>query len=86
MYELEPANPELKKYVKQIEGKIGKYLCDDFISEVSFKGRDWINEISLRLNQGMVILLDYGVSRSEYYSDDKNQGWMHCHFKHHKHF
>ena len=83
---LEPANPELKKYVKQIESKIGKYLCDGFISEVSFKGRDWINEISLKLNQGMVILLDYGVSRSEYYSDDKNQGWMHCHFKHHKHF
>jgi len=26
------------------------------------------------------------VSRSEYYSDDKKQGWTHCHFKHHKHF
>ena len=86
VYELESANFEIKKYVKQIESKIGKYLCDGFISEISFKGRDWINEISLKLNQGMVILLDYGISRSEYYSDDKNKGWMHCHFKHHKHF
>ena len=86
VYELESANFEIKKYVKQIESKIGKYLCDGFISEISFKGRDWINEISLKLNQGMVILLDYGISRSEYYSDDNNKGWMHCHFKHHKHF
>ena len=86
VYELESANFEIKKYVKQIESKIGKYLCDGFISEISFKGRDWINEISLKLNQGMVILLDYGTSRSEYYSDDNNKGWMHCHFKHHKHF
>ncbi len=86
VYELESANFEIKKYVKQIESKIGKYLCDGFISEISFQGRDWINEISLKLNQGMVILLDYGTSRSEYYSDDNNKGWMHCHFKHHKHF
>tara|TARA_Y100001970_G_scaffold84467_1_gene106635 strand:- start:858 stop:2048 length:1191 start_codon:yes stop_codon:yes gene_type:complete len=86
VYKLEPANIEIKKYVKRIESQIGKSLCEGYISEISFIGRDWINQISLKLNQGMIILLDYGVSRSEYYSDDKNQGWAHCHFKHHKHF
>ena len=86
VYILEPANIEIKKYVKRIESQIGKSLCEGYISEISFTGRDWINQISLKLNQGMIILLDYGVSRSEYYSDDKNQGWTHCHFKHHKHF
>ena len=86
VYKLEPANIEIKKYVKRIESQIGKSLCEGYISEISFIGRDWINQISLKLNQGMIILLDYGVSRSEYYSDDKNQGWTHCHFKHHKHF
>ena len=86
VYKLEPANIEIKKYVKRIESQIGKSFCEGYISEISFIGRDWINEISLKLNQGMIILLDYGVSRSEYYSDDKNQGWTHCHFKHHKHF
>tara|TARA_B100001113_G_scaffold151666_1_gene124300 strand:- start:1254 stop:2444 length:1191 start_codon:yes stop_codon:yes gene_type:complete len=86
VYKLEPANIEIQKYVKRIESQIGKSLCEGYISEISFIGRDWINQISLKLNQGMIILLDYGVSRSEYYSDDKNQGWTHCHFKHHKHF
>jgi len=86
IYKLEPANIEIQKYVKRIESQIGKSLCEGYISEISFLGRDWINQISLKLNEGMIILLDYGVSRSEYYSDDKNQGWTHCHFKHHKHF
>jgi len=86
VYKLEPANIEIQKYVKRIESQIGKSLCEGYISEISFLGRDWINQISLKLNEGMIILLDYGVSRSEYYSDDKNQGWTHCHFKHHKHF
>ena len=86
VYKIEPANIEIQKYVKRIESQIGKSLCEGYISEISFIGRDWINQISLKLNQGMIILLDYGVSRSEYYADDKNQGWTHCHFKHHKHF
>tara|TARA_B100000965_G_scaffold276616_1_gene234440 strand:+ start:1491 stop:2681 length:1191 start_codon:yes stop_codon:yes gene_type:complete len=86
VYELESANIDVRQYVKRIEKKIGKHLCEGFISEISFNGRDLINDVSLKLNQGMFILLDYGVSSSEYYSDEKNQGWMHCHFKHHKHF
>ena len=86
IYELEQANIDIKRYVKKIERKTGEHLCAGYLSEISFNGRDWINDISLKLDKGMIILLDYGVSRSEYYSNDKNKGWMHCHFKHHKHF
>ena len=41
--------------------------------------------LGLPTSNGLMLLFDYGVSRREYYSPDRNQGWLRCHFRHHAH-
>ena len=32
-----------------------------------------------------MFLLDYGVSRREFYAPQRSAGWLRCHFRHHAH-
>jgi len=80
-----PAPEILKIAVKKIEADIGKVLPRGYQSEVSLALPDWIGQIANCLHNGLVLLFDYGVSRREYYSHDRNQGWLRCHLRHHAH-
>ena len=37
------------------------------------------------LQQGAIVLIDYGFGRSEYYHPQRNQGTLMCHIRHHAH-
>ena len=37
------------------------------------------------LRRGLVLLFDYGLSRREYYAEDRHGGWLRCHFRHRAH-
>ena len=41
--------------------------------------------IAQGLNQGVVLLVDYGFPRHEYYHPQRTDGTMMCHFRHHSH-
>ncbi len=71
--------------VEKIEADIGEHLPGGYQSEVSLGLSDWIAQLAKCLHEGLVLLFDYGVSRREYYSPDRNQGWLRCHFRHHAH-
>lgn len=71
--------------VRKIELDIGEPLPGGYQSEVSLGLPDWIAQLATCLHKGLVLLFDYGVSRREYYSPDRNQGWLRCHFRHHAH-
>jgi SAM-dependent MidA family methyltransferase len=80
-----PAPEILRSAVEKIETDIGEALPGGYESEVSLGLPDWIGQIARCLDQGLVLLFDYGVSRREYYSPDRSQGWLRCHFRHHAH-
>lgn len=80
-----PAPEILSTAVKKIETDIGESLPAGYVSEVSLGLPDWIGQIARCLDEGLVLLFDYGVSRREYYSPQRNQGWLRCHFRHHAH-
>jgi SAM-dependent MidA family methyltransferase len=74
-------NPRLVDYINQrLEIKNTPYL-----SEVNLFIDDWIANIYAILNQGAVLLIDYGFPRHEYYHPDRNQGTLMCHYQHHSH-
>ena len=56
-----------------------------YLSEVNLFLNDWILNIYHMLNQGAVLLIDYGFPRHEYYHPDRNQGTLMCHYRHHSH-
>ncbi len=80
-----PAPKILSAAVERIEADIGEPLPGGYQSEVSLGLPDWIAQLARCLHKGLVLLFDYGISRSEYYSPDRNQGWLRCHFRHHAH-
>ena len=80
-----PAPEILAIVVEKIETDIGEALPQGYQSEISLGLPDWIGQIAKCLDKGLVFLFDYGVSRREYYSRERNQGWLRCHFRHHAH-
>ena len=65
-----------------------KFLPDvavPYISEVNLALNSWIKQCSKLLLQGVMIIIDYGFPRHEYYHPDRNQGTISCHYKHRTH-
>jgi SAM-dependent MidA family methyltransferase len=81
----EPAPAVLARAVEAIERDTGARLPDNFVSEVSLAAPAWLADVAQMLEQGLVLLFDYGVSRREYYAADRNEGWLRCHFRHRVH-
>lgn len=71
--------------VKNIETELEKKFDSEYISEINFAAEDWIKSIAESLQQGVIILIDYGFPRHEYYHVQRNQGTLMCHYRHRTH-
>lgn len=67
---------EIVKDIYQIE--------NDYISEVSPRRIGFINTISGILNQGVILLIDYGYGQAEYYSPGRPHGTLRGFFRQHQ--
>ncbi len=75
----------LENAVIEIEEQIGRQLPDGYASDVSLGLPGWVRDITAALEIGVAFMLDYGVSRREYYAPERSAGWLRCHFRHHAH-
>ena len=71
--------------VKNIESELEREFDSGYVSEINFAAEDWIKSIAERLQQGVIILIDYGFPRHEYYHAQRNQGTLMCHYRHRTH-
>ena len=71
--------------VKNIEDEVGEEFTSNYISEINFSAEDWIKSIAENLQQGVIILIDYGFPRHEYYHAQRSQGTLMCHYRHRTH-
>jgi SAM-dependent MidA family methyltransferase len=82
----EHAAPEnLLTAVQAIEDDLGHALPNNYVSDVSLAASALTWDLARMLRQGVMFLFDYGVSRREYYAQDRSGGWLRCHFRHHAH-
>jgi len=56
-----------------------------YCSEINQLAGSFIRSLAGILQQGAVILIDYGFGRSEYYHPQRTQGTLMCHYRHHAH-
>lgn len=56
-----------------------------YVSEINLAATAWIKAWSERLEQGALLLIDYGFPRVEYYHPQRNQGTLMCHYRHRAH-
>jgi SAM-dependent MidA family methyltransferase len=78
----EPADPALKKAVKQ---RIPEPLKDTYHSEWNPWLGPWIAGLAQVLEEGVALFIDYGYERCEYYHTDRREGTLICHYRHRVH-
>ncbi len=55
------------------------------VSEISLAARGFIATLADMLEQGVILMLDYGFGESEYYHPQRHAGTLMCHTRHHAH-
>ncbi len=60
-------------------------LPPGFSSEVLLAGPAWAATWGSRLDQGALLLIDYGFSRREFYHPQRHGGTLMCHYRHQAH-
>ena len=63
----------------------GTKPIDGYQTEINFILNAWMNTISTALSQGLILLIDYGYPRQEYFHPQRTQGTLLCHYRHHAH-
>jgi len=56
-----------------------------YTSEINLTAQAWIGSVADILAQGMLLIIDYGFPRHEYYHPDRSRGTLMCHYRHRAH-
>ena len=76
--QLIPANSNLKKQVQDLNLTTEK----PYTSEINPNINAWLKSLSESIDKGVILLIDYGYSRDEYYLPERNKGTLICHYQH----
>lgn len=80
-FELQPPTATLRNYFDtlSIDFEPG------YQSECNLVLDGWLRLLNDVLEEGVVLLIDYGFPRATYYHPDRNSGTLMCHYQHHAH-
>lgn len=78
-------NNELLKKLDDIQ--IQQFIANtaDYTTEINVLLTPWIKSLANCLQQGCLLLIDYGYPRSEYFHPQRHMGTLMCHYQHHAH-
>ena len=79
------ADNELVNAVRKIEAELGEIFYDGYESEINSAADAWMHSVSDLLESGLVLLIDYGYARREFYHQQRNTGTLMCHYQHRAH-
>lgn len=68
-----------------IERATSLKLEQDYVSEISFSAEGWVRSVADILQQGVILLIDYGFPRHEFYHPERRTGTLMCHYRHYAH-
>lgn len=84
-WKLTEPSRNLQEVLIEIERDRGAVLPEGYVSEINLNIVPWFAALTVCLLRGVVLCLDYGYPRCEYYLDERSQGTLMCHFRHHAH-
>jgi SAM-dependent MidA family methyltransferase len=79
------ASPELEQAVHNLLDTLPFELPDGYVSEVCLSFQPWIAGLAGQLEQGVALLIDYGLPRGHLYHPERSTGTLVCHFRHRAH-
>ena len=69
----------LLRAAKEIE------VAPGYISEIGLAARAFVSALSAMLERGVVLLIDYGFPKTEYYHPQRSAGTLMCHYRNQAH-
>ncbi len=78
------SDPRLAARLAAIYATVPDLPADD-ATEINLAAEDWIATLGERLEQGAMLLIDYGYGRAEYYHPERRHGTLNCHYRHRSH-
>lgn len=82
---LSAAPENLALAVSTIEADLGRQFEPGYQSEICLLLEPWIASLADALSEGVILLVDYGYPRQEYYSQERRQGTLSCYYRHRAH-
>ncbi len=81
---LKLANRPLKKRIGDVvRARVGPQKeAEIYRSELGLQAEAWIASLAPVLEQGVILLVDYGFNQSTYYHPDRSTGTLMCHYQH----
>jgi SAM-dependent MidA family methyltransferase len=81
----QPADALLRAAVRHIERDNEAPLPESYRSEVLPQLPYWIQAVGGLLTDGVMLFVDYGYPRREFYLPERTDGTLVCHYRHHAH-
>jgi SAM-dependent MidA family methyltransferase len=78
-WEERPATGAVHEAASRIE------VPSPYESEIGLAARAWMRTLCERLEHGLVLVIDYGFPRREYYHPQRSSGTLMCHHRHRAH-
>ncbi len=80
-----PAREGVRLAVEHIQAALEQPMLPGHLSECVPELGMWISAISQSLRRGMLLLIDYGHGRADFYSSQRSSGTLQCHYRHRAH-
>jgi SAM-dependent MidA family methyltransferase len=75
----------LSAAVRAIERETGAAWPEGFTSEINLGLGDWLAALAGAMSRGVLLFVDYGLPRREFYAAERRAGTLLCHFRHRFH-
>ncbi|MFT3907133.1 MAG: SAM-dependent methyltransferase [Steroidobacteraceae bacterium] len=80
-----PAEGPLASELEELLAALPEGLPEDYCSEVCLLAGPWMRALSGTLRRGLMLLIDYGLGRNEYYHAERSSGTLRCHYRQRAH-
>ncbi|MCG6968207.1 MAG: SAM-dependent methyltransferase [Gammaproteobacteria bacterium] len=84
-----PGNERLRQRAAEIaellEDHVEGHSRAEYLSEINLAAQAWVKTLAEVLNAGMLLIIDYGFPRHEYYHPQRSTGTLMCHYRHRNH-
>jgi len=71
--------------IEAVLSGLAHYPASGYCSEVNTSLPAWLQTVTSSLQKGLVLFIDYGYTRKEYYQPQRQDGTLICHYRHRAH-
>ncbi len=76
---------DLKSDMQEMFDMLGESLETPYITEINCNIKPWLMSLGDVLDDGLILISDYGYPRQEYFHPQRHAGTLICHYRHHVH-